>query len=237
VGTSTPRGGALTIPPPCGQATLSGLHKGPPSGGRTHVEGRWEGSRQPKADPQKGTTARGGRPPSTMTPYGQATLQGSVHMLFETTEIDEFGKVDVPIDKQFNPNFPMRRTMGSEVVHNTAYTWWRSVNGKEFVQWYEHAEAAFKSGKVSQNLRKKAKKTEKYFLDLPSIARLAEEYESPEIRGNITWEKLGEAAYAKSQFKPLRTPEERIARAVEREAKASKYCERDASLHAGQTSQ
>src|SRR6266581_2587396 len=46
VGTSTPRGGALTIPPPHGQATLSGLHKGPPSGGQTHVEGKRESGRQ-----------------------------------------------------------------------------------------------------------------------------------------------------------------------------------------------
>ncbi|KAF8333481.1 uncharacterized protein EI90DRAFT_3015368 [Cantharellus anzutake] len=42
MGTNAPRGGAPTIPPPHGQATLSRLHKGPPSGGQTHVEGRWE---------------------------------------------------------------------------------------------------------------------------------------------------------------------------------------------------
>ena len=64
-----------------------------------------------------------------------------------------------------------------------------------------------------------------------------EDYKSPENRGNITWEKLGKAAYIKSQFKPLRTPEECIARAAELEAKASKYHDRDASLHAGQTIQ
>jgi len=158
-------------------------------------------------------------------------------MLFKTTELDEFGKVDDSINKQFDPNFPMRRTVGSEVAHDATYTWWKSVNGKGFVHWYEQAEAAFKSGMVSQDLRKKAKITEKYFSELPSIAKLVEDYKSPENRGNITWEKLGKAAYVKSQFKPLRTPEERIARAVEWEAKASKYRDRDASLHAGQTIQ
>ncbi|KAF8325644.1 uncharacterized protein EI90DRAFT_3018979 [Cantharellus anzutake] len=90
MGTSAPRGGAPTIPPPHGQATLSGLHKGPPSGGQTHVKGRWEDSRQPMTDPQKGTTTRGSGPPSTMTPYGQATLQGSVHMLFEMAKANKF---------------------------------------------------------------------------------------------------------------------------------------------------
>src|SRR6266700_6313226 len=103
--------------------------------------------------------------------------------------------------------------------------------------WYEQAEAAFKSGKVSQDLHKKAKMTKKYFSELPSIAKLAEDYKSPENRGNITWERLGKAAYIKSQFKPLRTPEERIAKAVEQEAKASKYHDRDTSLCAGQTIQ
>src|SRR6266446_2213437 len=149
--------------------TPSGLHKGPPSEGQTHVEGKRESGRQPTANPQVGTTARGGRPLSTSAPHGQATLQGSVHMLFETAELDEFSKVDTPVDKQFDPNFPMRRTVGSEVAHDATYAWWRSINGKGFVQWYEHAEAAFKSGKVSQNLRERAKKTEKYFLELMSI--------------------------------------------------------------------
>jgi hypothetical protein len=188
-------------------------------------------------NPQVGTTARGGRPLSTSAPHGQATLQGSVHMLFETTKLNEFGKVDTPIDKQFDPNFPMRRTAGSEVAHDAAYAWWTSVSGKGFVHWYEQAEAVFKSSKVSQELREKAKLTKKYFSELPSIAKLAEDYKSPENRGNITWERLGKAAYIKSQFKPLRTPEECIAKAVEWEVKASKYCDRDASLHAGQTIQ
>jgi hypothetical protein len=201
---------APTIPPPHGQATLSGLHKGSPLG-QPHAEGK--------------------------APYGQATLQGSVHMLYETAELDEFGEVNDPVDKQFDPNFPMRRIEGSEVAHDAAYAWWKSVSGKGFVLWYEQAEAAFKSGKVSQDLREKAKITEKYFSGLPGIAKLAEEYNSPENRGNITWERLGKAAYVKSQFKPLRTPEERTAKAVEREAKASKYRERDASLRTGQTSQ
>ena len=111
------------------------------------------------------------------------------------------------------------------------------MNGKGFVHWYEQAEAAFKSSMVSQDLRKKAKMTEKYFSELPSIAKLAEEYKSPENRGNITWERLGKAAYVKSQFKPLRTPEECITRAVEWEVKASKYHDRDAGLHTGQTIQ
>ena len=144
-------------------------------------------------------------------------------MLYKTAELNEFSEVDAPVDIQFDPNFPMRRTAGSEVAHNAAYAWWTSVNGKGFVHWYKQAEAAFKSDKASQDLRKKAKITEKYFLELPGIAKLAEDYNSPENRGNITWERLGRAAYVKSQFKPLRTPEERIARAAEREAKASKY--------------
>src|SRR5712692_355338 len=72
---------APTIPPPRGQATLSGLHKGSPLG-QPHAEGK--------------------------APYGQATLQGSVHMLYETAELDKFGEVDDPVDKQFDPNFPMR---------------------------------------------------------------------------------------------------------------------------------
>src|SRR6266436_5669791 len=237
VGISATRGRALTIPPPHGQATLSGLHKGPPSGGQTHVKGKRESGRQLMANPQVGTTARGGRPLSTPAPHGQATLQGSVHMLFETAELDEFGKVDAPVDKQFDPNFPIRRIAGIESAHDAAYTWWTSVNGKAFIHWYEQAEAAFKSGKVRQELCEKAKLTEKYFLELPSIAKLAEDYNSPANRGNISWERLGKAAYIKSQFKPLRTPEELAAKAVEREAKASKYRERDASLHAGQTSQ
>src|SRR6266446_1932784 len=108
--------------------TPSGLHKGPPSEGQTHVEGKRESGRQPTANPQVGTTARGGRPLSTSAPHGQATLQGSVHMLFETAELDGFGKVDDSVDKQFDPNFPMRRTAGSEVAHNAAYAWWTSVN-------------------------------------------------------------------------------------------------------------
>ncbi len=128
----------------------------------------------------------------------------------------------------------MRRTAGSEVAHDAAYAWWTSMNGKGFVHWYEQAEATFKSSKVSQDLHKKAKMTEKYFSELLSIAKLMEDYKSPENRGNITWERLGKAAYIKSQFKPLRTPEECIAKAVEQEAKASKYHDRDASLHAGQ---
>ena len=189
------------------------------------------------ANPRVGTTARGGRPLSTSAPYGQATLQGSIHMLFETAKLNEFGKVDHSINKQFDPNFPMRRIVGSEVVHEATYAWWKSMNGKGFVHWYKQAEATFKSSMVSQELRKKAKITEKYFLELPSIAKLMEDYKSPENRGNITWERLGKAAYIKSQFKPLRTPEECIARAAEREAKASKYRDRDASLHAGQTIQ
>src|SRR6266705_144249 len=184
-----------------------------------------------------GTTARGGGPLSTSAPYGQATLQGSVHMLFKTTKLNKFGKVNDSVDKQFDPNFPMRRIAGSEVVHDAAYAWWKSMNGKGFIHWYEQAEATFKSGKVSQDLHEKVKMTEKYFLELPSIAKLAEDYKSPENRGNITWERLGKAAYIKSQFKPLRTPEEHIAKAAEREAKASKYHDRDASLHAGQTIQ
>src|SRR6266705_156362 len=235
MGASQARGRGYTILPPCGQAALSGLHKGPPSGGQTHVKGKRGSSRQPTANPQVGTTARGGGLLSTSAPYGQATLQGSVHMLFETTKPNKFGKVNDSVDKQFDPNFPMRRIAGSEVVHDAAYAWWKSMNGKGFVHWYEQAEAAFKSGKVSQDLCKKAKMTEKYFLELPSIAKLMEDYKSPENRGNITWEKLGKAAYVKSQFKPLRTPEEHIARAVEREAKASRYGDRDASLRAGQT--
>src|SRR6266571_633763 len=68
-----------------------------------------------------GTTARGGGLLSTSAPYGQATLQGSVHMLFETAKLVEFGKVDDSIDKQFDPSFPMRRIVGSEVVHDAAY--------------------------------------------------------------------------------------------------------------------
>jgi hypothetical protein len=158
-------------------------------------------------------------------------------VLFETAELNEFGEVDAPIDKQFDPNFLMRRTAGSEVVHDAAYAWWTSVSGKGFVHWYKQAEATFKSSKVSQDLCEKAKITEKYFLELPSIAKLMEDYNSPENRGNITWERLGKAAYVKSQFKPLRTPEERIAKAAEREVKASKYRDRDASLCAEQTSQ
>src|SRR6266436_972997 len=100
VGTSATRGRALTIPPPHGQVTLSGLHKGPPSGGQTHVKGKRESGRQPTANPQVGTTARGGGPLSTSAPHGQATLEGSVHMLFETAEINKFSKVDAPVDKQ-----------------------------------------------------------------------------------------------------------------------------------------
>src|SRR6266581_9510631 len=146
------------------------------------------------ANPRVGTTARGGRPLSTSAPYGQATLQGSIHTLFKTAEFDEFGKVDDSVNKQFDPNFPMRRIAGSEVVHDAAYAWWKSMNGKGFVHWYKQAEAAFKSGMVSQDLRKKAKMTEKYFLELPSIAKLAEDYKPPENRGNITWERLGKAA-------------------------------------------
>ena len=214
------------------QASDSGIGL-PPDGGRALTES----GRQPMANPQVGTTARGGRPLSTSAPYGQATLQGSVHMLFETAELNEFGKVDNSIDKQFDPNFPMRRIVGSEVVHDATYAWWKSVNGKGFIHWYEQAEAAFKSGKVSQDLHEEAKMTKKYFSELPSIAKLAEDYKSPENRGNITWERLGKAAYVKSQFKPLRTPEECIARAVEREVKASKYRDRDASLCAGHTIQ
>jgi hypothetical protein len=54
-------------------------------------------------------------------------------MLFETADLDEFSKVNAPVDKQFDPNFPMRRTAGSEVAHNAAYTWWRSMNRKGFI--------------------------------------------------------------------------------------------------------
>src|SRR6266700_4733408 len=237
MGASQVRERGYTILPPCGQVTLSGLHKGLPSGGQTHVEGKRESSRQSMANPQVGTTARGGGPLSTSAPYGQATLQGSVHMLFKTAELDEFSKANDSVGKQFDPNFPMRRIAGSEVVHDTAYAWWKSVNGKGFIHWYEQAEATFKSGMVSQELHEKAKINKKYFSELPSIAKFAEDYKSPENRGNITWEKLGKAAYIKSQFKPLRTPEECIARAVEREVKASRYRDRDASLHAGQTIQ
>jgi hypothetical protein len=158
-------------------------------------------------------------------------------MLFETAGLNEFGKVDAPVNKQFDPNFPMRRIAGSEVAHDATYAWWTSVNGKAFVHWYKQAEAAFKSGKVSKEVREKAKETEKWFSELPSIAKLMEDYNSLEDKGRLPWEKLGKAAYVKSQFKPLRTPEERIAKAAEQEAKVSKYRERDTSLHAGQTNQ
>ncbi len=73
--------------------------------------------------------------------------------------------------------------------------------------------------------------------ELPSITKLVEEFNAHGNTGKLPWEKLGKAAYVKSQFKPLRTPEERVARAAEWEVKASKYRERDASLHAGQTNQ
>src|SRR6266581_4139409 len=118
MGASQVRGRGYTILPPHGQATLSGLYKGLPSGGQTHVKGKRESCRQPMANPQVGTTARGGRPLSTSAPYGQATLQGSVHMLFKTAELIESGKVDDSVDKQFDPNFPMRRIVGSEVAHD-----------------------------------------------------------------------------------------------------------------------
>jgi hypothetical protein len=126
-------------------------------------------------------------------------------MLFETTKLNEFGKVDAPINILIDPNFPMRRTAGSEVAHDAAYTWWTSMNGKAFIHWYEQAEAAFKSGKVHKDLCEKAKETKKWFLELPSIAKLVEDYNSLENKGNFSWEKLGKAAYVKSQFKPLRT--------------------------------
>jgi hypothetical protein len=158
-------------------------------------------------------------------------------MLYETADIDEFGKVDVNVDKQYDPNFPMRRIAGLEVAHDAAYAWWSSVEGKGFVHWYEEAETAFKSGKVSKILREKAKETEKWFSELPSIAKLVEGFNALDNKGRISWEKLGKAAYVKSQFKPLRTPEERVAKAAVREAKASKYRERDVSLRAGQTGQ
>src|SRR6266581_2781192 len=46
MGASQVRGRGYTILPPCGQATLSGLYKGLPSGGQTHVKGKWESGRQ-----------------------------------------------------------------------------------------------------------------------------------------------------------------------------------------------
>jgi len=51
MGASQARGRGYTILPPHGQATLSGLHKGLPSGGQTHVEGKRESGRQPMANP------------------------------------------------------------------------------------------------------------------------------------------------------------------------------------------
>jgi len=106
-------------------------------------------------------------------------------MLFETAKLDEFGKVDAPVDKQYDPKFPMRRVVGLEVAHDTAYAWWSSVNGKGFVQWYEEAKATFKSGKVHKELREKAKETEKWFLELPSIAKLVEEFNTHGNMGKL----------------------------------------------------
>jgi hypothetical protein len=131
-----------------------------------------------------------------------------------STEIDEWGDFENPIGPESDPNFPMRRTSENGMVHDAAYAWWKSPNGREFVQWYEYATAAFKSGRVKPSLHQAAVKVEKTVIRLPSIKKLIEDFTTPDNGVEMTWGKLGELVFLKSQFWALKTPEEKNARAI-----------------------
>jgi hypothetical protein len=100
------------------------------------------------------------------------------------------------------------------MVHDAAYAWWKSPRGREFIQWYEYATAAFESGRVKPSLQQAAMKVEKMVNRLPSIKKLVLDFTTPENGVEMTWGKLSELVFLKSQFWALRMPEERNARAI-----------------------
>jgi hypothetical protein len=80
-------------------------------------------------------------------------------------------------------------------------------------------------------------KVEKTVSRLLSIQKLMQEYSTLSSRVKMTWDKLGELVFLKSQFWVLRTPKERVTCAKVHEVKAATFRELATEQHAGTSGQ
>ena len=157
--------------------------------------------------------------------------------MMSSTELDEFGKDGNQTEQKFDPDFPIRRTLENSMAHDAAYAWWTSPSRKQFIHWYEYMKAAFESSEVKASLHKAAMDVEKTVSRLPSIPKLMADFIIPCSGVKLSWDKLGELVYLKSQFWVLRTPKERNAPAKALEAKAATFREKATEQCAGTSSQ
>src|SRR6266705_1177973 len=90
---------------------------------------------------------------------------------------------------------------------------------------------------MQKPLLKVAMDVEKMVSRLPSIPKLMADFITPCSGVKLSWDKLGELVYLKSQFRVLRTPKERNTQVKAHEAKAMTFREKAVEQCAGTSSQ